>query len=76
MMFRNNNPDKGTETKEADYEINKYSIWSLEIITPIRGRKLIFLSPTLGLIECLEIITPIRGRKLYKVCFIFIIINV
>ena len=38
IKFRNNNPDKGTETgidlREAAIVI------SLEIITPIRGRKL------------------------------------
>ena len=38
MAFRNNNPDKGTETR-ADRKAPP-DLVCLEIITPIRGRKL------------------------------------
>ena len=37
--FRNDNPDKGTETVTI-LNITKRAIISLEMITPIRGRKL------------------------------------
>ena len=36
-VFRNNNPDKGTETRRGLPTM--YKRVSLEIITPIRGRK-------------------------------------
>ena len=43
--FRNNNPDKGTET--GCMAVSQCNIMSLEIITPIRGRKHIkFLKKT------------------------------
>ena len=70
--FRNNNPDKGTET----FSINRIplAVISLEIITPIRGRKPSIDMPSLTA-RSLEIITPIRGRKHYTVMeftFVFI----
>ena len=60
-LFRNNNPDKGTETKRKC--LRKYLKNSLEIITPIRGRKHISVFCNYVFHICLEIITPIRGRK-------------
>ena len=40
-MFRNNNPDKGTETHSITAVFFSIVI-RLEIITPIRGRKLVY----------------------------------
>ena len=61
-MFRNNNPDKGTET-EQNTDISSCNLYRLEIITPIRGRKLLLSTVGRSVFTGLEIITPIRGRK-------------
>ena len=37
-MFTDDNPDKGTET-HIKLSVQKKCIWSLQMITPIRGRK-------------------------------------
>ena len=63
-MFRNNNPDKGTETV-YDFICDR-GWYSLEIITPIRGRKQFEAMREFKEL-CLEIITPIRGRKLFNI---------
>ena len=42
FKFRNNNPDKGTETELKD-SIKETELIRLEIITPIRGRKLDYM---------------------------------
>ena len=60
--FRNNNPDKGTEIL-CQTNLTQIQVESLEIITPIRGRKLKALKALARDITRLEIITPIRGRK-------------
>ena len=39
LQFRNNNPDKGTETSPSLHRLHPKTL-RLEIITPIRGRKL------------------------------------
>ncbi len=39
----------------------------LEMITPIRGRKLIYNTTVIGIVSGLEMITPIRGRELKTV---------
>ena len=62
-MFRNNNPDKGTETFYLSFPLTAYIC--LEIITPIRGRKQFQVNVSILFPYFrLEIITPIRGRKL------------
>ena len=63
IRFTDDNPDKGTETKQKKRIVSL--IYCLQMITPIRGRKLISsLSDTDIIPERLQMITPIRGRKL------------
>ena len=60
--IRNGNPDKGTET--LIHLMMLSLLYRLEMVTPIRGRKLFpKSSPEAAARLKLEMVTPIRGRK-------------
>ena len=62
-MFTEVNPDKGTETRPQHSGHPLIPI-CLQKLTPIRGRKLIFLLRlSLHNFDGLQKLTPIRGRK-------------
>ena len=66
-MFTEANPDKGTETDE--YFCVPAGVYSLQKLTPIRGRKRYIIKyGWYKIYKCLQKLTPIRGRKLYLQC--------
>ena len=60
-MFRNNNPDKGTETMIEGSLF--YAKLCLEIITPIRGRKLIVMILELIILRMFRNNNPDKGTE-------------
>ena len=60
LSIRNDNPDKGMETSKRSNGERRREL--LEMITPIRGRKLSYTNFA-NFVIILEMITPIRGRK-------------
>ena len=60
-MFRNNNPDKGTETGDSPFTV--FVTISLEIITPIRGRKHNYTSSVTFFIKEFRNNNPDKGTE-------------
>ena len=62
-MFTEANPDKGTKTQLDHFKLIYLQQQGLQKLTPIRGRKQVWVTATLNGGEGLQKLTPIRGRK-------------